>query len=62
MVYTPKLSEVDAHVVCPLSLLVFDLILTRKDFFALFINKRKLRRAPVEREGVSTRDIFPHSG
>ena len=62
MVYSPKLSEVDAHVVSPLSLHVFDLILTGKDCFVLFINKRKLRRALIERGGVSTKDIFPHSG
>ena len=62
MVYTPRLSEVDALVVSPLSLLVFDLILTEKGCFALFINKRKLRRALIEMGGVSARDIFPHSG
>ena len=62
MVYTPKLSEVDAFVVSPLSLPVFDLILPGKDCLALFINKRKLRRAPIEMGGVSTKDIFPHSG
>ena len=61
MVYTPKLSEVDALVVSPLSLLVFDLILTEKDCISLFIKKHKSRRDLNEREGVSRKDILGHS-